>query len=134
MKNTSSLSLIILLATLFINPTHTLVDSISAPKTVIHPGEKFTFTFHTSEYIPSNSMPSSESQSHLGLPVPAVRPTPSADGGTEGGVDLYKVGFSNLGSGEFKVTLRLPDSLSPRKTTKYTLQTGVLGTVSKKPA
>ena len=70
----------------------------------------------------------------MGLPVPAVGPTPGADGGTAGGVDLYKAGFSNSGSREFKVTVRLPHSLSPRKTTKYTLQTGVLGTVSKKPA
>ena len=70
----------------------------------------------------------------MGLPVPAVGPTPGADGGTAGGVDLYKAGFSNSGSGEFKVTLHLPDSLSHSKATKYTLQTGVLGTVSKKPA
>jgi len=142
MKNTSSLSLLytlfILLAALLIDPTHALVDSISAPKTVLHPGEKFNVTFHTSDYIQNNlqfyalfgvAVYPGLGESFLGLPVPAVGPTPGADGGTDGGVDLFKAGFSNSGSKGFKVTLRLPASVSPRKTTKYTLQTGVLGTV-----
>jgi len=143
MKNTNSFilflsSLVILLVTLFTTPAYALISSISAPTTALHPGQKFVVTFHTVPYIQGNRQfyalfgvapYPGLGESFLGLPVPAVGPTPGADGGAEGGMDLYKAGLSNEGLGQYHITLRLPKSLATVKTTKYTLQTGVLGNV-----
>ena len=145
MRNTNSLSLFlcsfpILLATLFTTPVLALISSISVPKTVLHGGQDFIVTFHTENYIQGNRQfyalfgvapYPGFGESFLGLPVPAVGPIPGADDGTEGGVDLYRAGLSNEGLAQYHITLRLPKSLAPAKTTKYTLQTGVLGTVSR---
>ncbi|KAF8324983.1 uncharacterized protein EI90DRAFT_2204021 [Cantharellus anzutake] len=153
---TSALSLIFLL---LISPTCALIDSISAPTKILHPGEKFIVTFHTSPFIQSNHQfyalfgiapfPGL-GVSFLGLPIPAVAPVPGADGGLGlrnlgsgpggkgklgidiGGIDLWEANLGNIGSPRgFNVTLRLPVDLTTTKNrvTKFVLQTGVLGMV-----
>jgi len=137
--NSALPSFLILLITTFIVPAYSLIDSISAPKTILHPGQKFTVTFHTSIYIQNNlqfyalfgiSPSPGYGQGSLGIPVPAVAPIPGADDKTDGGIDLYRAGLSNNGLKNFDVTLSLPSSLvTQKKVTKYVLQTGVLGNV-----
>ena len=134
--------LVLLVTTVFITPAYSLVDSISAPTTVLHPGHDFTLTFHTSIFIQNNLQfyavfgvsPYPGFLASLGTPVPVVGPHPGADGGQQGGVDLFAAGFNSHLGNEFNVTLRLPSSLVTHKNevTKYVLQTGVLGNVSKR--
>ena len=139
MKNTNSPSLLytlfILLATLFIDPTHAWIDHISASEEVLQPGDQFTLTFHTSEYIQHNTqfyaLFAFKSLSCPGLPVPSLPVPPVWDVAGEGGVDLYNAGFINTGKGVYDVTLRLPYSF-PRMTTKCTLHAFVMEAVSKK--
>src|SRR5258708_9559821 len=139
--NSALSSFLILLITTFIVPAYSLIDSISGTKTILHPGQNFTVTFHTSIYIQNNLQfyalfgiaPSpGYGQGSLGIPVPAVAPIPGADDKTDGGIDLYRAGLSNNGLKNFNVTLSLPSSLvtHKKKVTKYVLQTGVLGNVS----
>ena len=132
--------LILVVITLFITPAYSLINSITAPTTVLHPGQNFTVTFHTVDYIQNNLQFYSVfgvapypgfGESFLGIPVPVVAPHPGADGGTQGGVDLLVAGL-NSHLGKFNVTLNVPSSLGGTNVTKkYTLQTGVLGNVSK---
>ncbi|KAF8324974.1 uncharacterized protein EI90DRAFT_3073946 [Cantharellus anzutake] len=153
---TTSLSFVFLL---LISPARSLIHSISAPTKILHPGEKFIVTFHTTPYIQSNlqfyalfgiaPFPGL-GVSFLGLPIPAVAPVPGADGGLGlrnlfsgpsgkgksgidiGGIDLWEANLGNIGSPKgFNVTLRLPVDLSTTKNrvTKVVLQTGVLGNV-----
>ncbi|KAF8318549.1 uncharacterized protein EI90DRAFT_3083408 [Cantharellus anzutake] len=123
---------------LLISPALALVGSISAPTTVLHPGHKFTVTFHTSLYIQNNLQfyalfgiwPSPGlGESYLGIPIPAVGP--GKLGIDVGGIDLWEATLANTGSKAFNVTLRLPVDLTTpgNRTTNYTLQMGVLGTV-----
>ena len=62
-----------------------------------------------------------------------MAPIPGADDKKDGGIDLYRAGLSNNGLKNFNVTLSLPSSLvtHKKKVTKYVLQTGVLGNVSR---
>ncbi|KAF8324186.1 uncharacterized protein EI90DRAFT_2365268 [Cantharellus anzutake] len=123
-----------------ISPALALVGSISAPTTVLHPGHKFTVTFHTSLYIQNNLQfyalfgiwPSPGlGESYLGIPIPAVGPVPGADGGL--GLGNFRVGPSGkgkLGIDVGGIDLLPVDLTTPgNRTTNYTLQTGVLGTV-----
>ncbi|KAF8324203.1 uncharacterized protein EI90DRAFT_3076274 [Cantharellus anzutake] len=155
---TSILTSILSVGCFLISPALALVGSISAPTTVLHPGHKFTVTFHTSLYIQNNLQfyalfgiwPSPGlGESYLGIPIPAVGPVPGADGGLGlgnfrvapsgkgklgidvGGIDLWEATLANTGSKAYNVTLRLPVDLTTpgNRTTNYTLQTGVLGTV-----
>ena len=86
---------------------------ISSPLTlVLDPGQNFTVTFHTVDYIQNNLQFYSVfgvapypgfGESFLGTPVPVVAPHPGADGSKQGGVDLL-VGL-NSHLGKFNVTL-----------------------------
>ncbi|KAF8324986.1 uncharacterized protein EI90DRAFT_2204352 [Cantharellus anzutake] len=134
---TTTFSLIFLL---LISQVQSLIHSISAPTKVLHPGERFIVTFHTTPYIQSNhqfyalfgigSFPA-PAVSFLGLPIPAVAPVPGADGGLGlrnlfsgpsgkgkagidiGGIDLWEANLGNVGSLKgFNVTLRLPVDLT----------------------
>src|SRR5258708_8284370 len=102
--NSALSSFLILLITTFIVPAYSLIDSISAPKTILHPGQNFTVTFHTSIYIQNNLQfyalfgiaPSpGYGQGSLGIPVPAVAPIPGADDKTDAGIVLYLPASSN---------------------------------------
>jgi len=138
--NSALCSLLVLLLTTFVVPAYSLISSISAPKATLHPGQNFTVTFHTSDFIQNNLQfyalfgisPSPGYEGSLGIPVPAVAPIPGADDRTDGGIDLYQAGLSNNnGLRNFNVTLSLPSGLvTPKENvTKYVLQTGVLGNV-----
>ncbi len=141
--NSALSSLLVLLLTTFVVPAYSLISSISAPKATLYPGQHFTVTFHTSDFIQNNLQfyalfgiaPSpGYGQGSLGIPVPAVAPIPGADDRTDGGIDLYQAGLSNNnGFKDFNVTLSLPPAfVTPKQNvTKYVLQTGVLGNVSR---
>ena len=105
MKNTSSLSLLynlfILLATLFIDPTHAHIVSTSAPETPLRPGQNFNITVYASpdtQFSPVVfTLAPYKQPSEWSLPVNVVGKPPN-------GLNYYTISSPSEG---YNVTLQL---------------------------
>ncbi|KAF8331423.1 uncharacterized protein EI90DRAFT_3289489 [Cantharellus anzutake] len=148
---TSALSLIFGL--LLISPTRALISSISAPTEVLHPGDKFNVTAHTTPSLNQNNhqfyaifgiTPAPGEPGTMGILIPVVctghgrsghkgNDSKGADktktwGHEVEGVELWMGGMGNMT--EFNVTLELPKNLNTTKTqAEFLLQTSVFGVV-----